>query len=286
MNRHSKQLLAEMEALGPWHMQIEIADGLHSGMTSEINSEKSLSPSLLDQEANFKAIMCRAYPNGLADKTFADYACNAGGYCFWAKDLGASGTYGFDVREHWINQAKFVREHRQADTSDMRFDVMDLYDLPKSGKSEEFDIGWFSGIFYHLPDPVSGLKIAADRTRELIYISTATQNILDPEPEKGALFGSWEGTDYLMTGVHNLNWFPSGPNCLKNMLRWMGFPHCRVVNWRKQVINHRRPGEKSHNVGRLAMVASREEKLLESFPAPVIVERSEIDWSQRGARTQ
>ena len=48
---------------------------------------------------------------------------------------------------------------------------MDLYDLPERGL-EPFDLTIFKGIFYHLPDPVRGLKIAADLTKEALILDT------------------------------------------------------------------------------------------------------------------
>jgi len=279
-----QKMLDEMNELGPWHMAISINDRLSSGMTEAKDAEKSLSPSMLDKQDDFKSLISKLYPRGLKGKTFSDHACNAGGYCFWAKDLGAKSTFGYDVRDHWINQARYIVDHREENTKKMRFEVMDLYDLPeKLADDEKFDITWFSGIFYHLPDPVTGLKIAADRTREVLYISTATQNHLDPEPEKGALFSSWEGKNYLMTGVHNLNWFPSGPKCLAHILNYLGFPAMKTVGWNKQVINKRRPGDKSHTVGRIAVVAARDPELLENFEEGNVVDSIELDWNTRGA---
>jgi len=283
MTKSDETLISEMEAIGPWHMDIALNERVTTGMTAAQDSEKSLSPSLLAKEKHFKKVLSRIYPDGLTGKTFSDHACNSGGYCFWAKDLGAERTFGYDVRDHWINQARYVVEHREQDTSNMRFEVLDLYDVPKAlGETTKFDITWFSGIFYHLPDPVTGLKIAADRTRELLYISTATQNYMDPEPEKGALYGSFEGKDYLMTGVHNLNWFPSGPNCLENILNYLGFRSMKVIRWNKQVVNKRRPGDKSHSVGRISLVAARNPALIEHMGDGTIVDSRELDWDKRG----
>jgi len=60
------------------------------------------------------------YPKGLAGKSFLDAGCNAGGYCFVAKDLGAKETLGFDPRDHWIKQAEFCKRHR-SNTEGMTF---------------------------------------------------------------------------------------------------------------------------------------------------------------------
>src|SRR5215204_5244416 len=124
LSPENADLLAKMDAIGPWHMNVRINEELNTGMTSAKDSEKSLSPSLLNKEKHFKSIIRRAYPEGLAGKSFSDHACNSGGYCFWAKDVGAASTFGYDVRDHWINQANFIKAHRSADNANMRFEVM------------------------------------------------------------------------------------------------------------------------------------------------------------------
>jgi len=110
MTKSDEVLINEMEAIGPWHMDIALNERVTTGMTSAQDREKSLSPSLLSKERHFKRVLTRIYPDGLAGKTFSDHACNSGGYCFWAKDLGAERTFGYDVRDHWIDQARYVVE--------------------------------------------------------------------------------------------------------------------------------------------------------------------------------
>ena len=51
--------------------------------------------------------------------------------------------------------------------------MCDLLDVGERLGNERFDICLFKGIFYHLPDPVAGLKIVADRTDEVLILDTA-----------------------------------------------------------------------------------------------------------------
>ena len=200
-------------------------------------------------------MMEKIYPGGMGGRSFLDCACNCGAYGFFVKELGAGRTFGFDVRDHWINQAKFIQENRTVGpTDDMRFEVADLYDLPKLGL-EPFDFTLFKGIFYHLPDPITGLKAAADLTKEILVVDTAVRVDL---PD-GMLAIAEEGTDLVMTGVYGLNWFPTGPEVLTRILEWMGFAETRVVYWRTQTKNQRA------GLGRLRMIASRKEGLLDAF---------------------
>ena len=42
-----------------------------------------------------------------------DCACNCGYFLFWSRELGAGEGLGFDAREHWIRQARFLAAHRE-----------------------------------------------------------------------------------------------------------------------------------------------------------------------------
>ena len=73
---------------------------------------------------------------------------------------------------------------------------MDVYDLPELGL-DPFDITIFGGLFDQLAIPVSGLKIAADLTKELMIFDTATKWGMDDD----SLVVAHEGTEALMPGV-------------------------------------------------------------------------------------
>lgn len=132
--------------------------------------------------------------------------------------------------------------------------MADLYDLPKLDL-EPFDVTLFSGIFYHLPDPITGLKVAADLTREVLILDTSVRM---GQPD-GMLAVGYEGTTQVMTGVHGLNWVPTGPKVLERILGWMGFTETRLVRWNA---SHR---ANRSDVGRLRMIAARKEGFLENL---------------------
>ena len=114
-----------------------------------------------------------------------DCACNCGAYLFLCKDHGAGECFGFDVREQWIRQARWLLEHRAGDHTGMRFEVHDLLDLPGLGL-EQFDVVLFRGIIYHLADPIEGLRIAAGMARELLVMTR-------PRSAAGATAPWWRG---------------------------------------------------------------------------------------------
>lgn len=244
--------------LAPWHLDVAINDELSTAYAVENGAECDESVhgrvSFINPRGSFRQFIARIYPDGLEGRSFMDCACNCGGYSFWARELGAGRTFGFDVREHWINQATFLKEAR-GESDDVRFETADLYDVGSLGL-EPFDVTLFKGIFYHLPDPITGLKVAADLTRELLVLNTATRTRL---PD-GMLSMAEEGSTQLMSGVYGLNWFPTGPVVLKRILRWMGFTDVRLVWWKKD-----QAAQETRGLGRIEIVAAKRDGLLDDF---------------------
>jgi tRNA (mo5U34)-methyltransferase len=254
----TEQLREEIIRLGPWHYDIEVTPEISTRVWQEAppgTYPESLGPvTITDVEQGFFYKLRRHYPDGLAGRTMLDCACNCGAYLFWAKEYGAGDCFGFDVRDHWIKQARFLAEHRAEPSDGIRFDVRDLYDLPDLGL-QPFDVTLFNGIFYHLPDPISGLKIAADLTSDLIMINTASRS---GHPD-GFLSVDNESRENILDGVYGLNWLPTGPEVLERILRWLGFADTFVTWWNKE----------SHipGWGRLEIIASRTPEGLEPFRA-------------------
>lgn len=113
----------------------------------------------------------------------------------------------------------------------MTFEVLGLYDLPERGVGP-FDITGFNGLFYHLPDPVTGLKIAADLTRELIVVNTSTKTGLSED----SMALDSESAEHPLSGMHGLAWLPAGPQVLDRILRWLGFVETKVLWWTEELV--------------------------------------------------
>lgn len=250
-------MIEEGSRLGPWNYEIEVKPGL---TTKEFAASAPADPEshgrirLVSSRERFQQLLLELFPDGLQGRSVLDCACNCGGHLFWAKELGAGRCFGFDVRAHWIDQANFLLEHREAPDDEMRFEVHDLYDVPSLGL-EPFDIVLFLGIFYHLPDPITGLKVAADLAKETMIVLTATQA---GYPENLLLL-SPESTTMLKSGVHGLAWFPTGVDVMTDVLGWAGFPETRPERWR------RRAGQRVRDRDELRLVAAREPSTLAAF---------------------
>lgn len=243
-------LESRIRELGPWHQNIRIDENTSTGgvfsETGKLERSRNEGVSLLNLEPAFKDLMGRIFPEGLSGRRVLDCACNAGGYSFWSRDLGADFCYGFDAREHWIRQARFIQSHRTLGRSDrIRFAVADLDSL-ETKRLPVFNLTVFKGIFYHLPDPIHSLRIAADRTSEVVFFNTQTAWGL----EDGSLQMTVENTEKLMSGMHGLSWRPTGPRVVAAIFEWLGFRSVKLVFFK---VNPQDP-----NLGRMSMFAARD----------------------------
>lgn len=219
MSDEHSALREAIRRLGPWHHDIEIAPGVRTGDPALAPPPDPAlgTPTMIEPSRLLGPLAHALFERGMAGRSFLDCACNAGGYLFAAAAMGSPRAYGFDVRRHWIDQAEFVAAH--VPSAGARFGCHDLAELPRLGL-EPFDVTLFSGIFYHLPDPVAGLRLAADLTRDVLMINTSTL----PGPGNALVLNQESDTD-LMSGVHRLAWLPTGPAVVEAILAWCGFPH-------------------------------------------------------------
>jgi len=243
-----QKLLNQLKRFGPWRMSIQITENVNTGQLVE---SKGKNPTDRTQNQNtardrfLKLVDC-LYPNGLAEKRFLDCGCNAGAYCFWARERQAEIGYGFDAREHWIKQGRVVKNKRTVGpTNRIQLETLNLYDLPTKDL-HSFDLVQFKGLFYHLSDPISGLKIATDHCRDILIFSTA---FLWDEVD-GALVQEMSDPELLHGGIDRISWFPTGPNVCAELIRNLGFEQLKLTSI-KQV--KARPER-----GRIEIIAARE----------------------------
>jgi SAM-dependent methyltransferase len=248
---------SEILRLAPWYFDIEVAHGLRTSLyldaprrpgttkitvalneDGEISSKEVFVPeenvegqarmTLYDARRSFLETLGAMCPGGLDGRSVLDCACNGGAYLFWAREAGAGRCFGFDLREHWIEQARFLAAHREPGADDIEFAVSNVYDVPKLGLGK-FDVVLFNGILYHLHDPISGLRIAADLAEEYLIVDTAARGGGSPE---SALAVTPQPVKRMSGGIYGLRWLPVGPGVLLDLLKWMGFAEVRCTWWR------------------------------------------------------
>ncbi|HEX7958113.1 MAG TPA: methyltransferase domain-containing protein [Pyrinomonadaceae bacterium] len=235
----ARELREKIVRLGPWHQDMEIAPGVRTGEPAPEGTYPAElgTPAMYDPDPHMEWLVRRVYPEGLAGRSVMDCGCNAGGNLFSLTRLGAGKCYGFDARDHWINQARFLAEHLPGDN--IEFATHDLGSLPER-RVGQFDVTLFMGLFYHLPDPITGLRIAAEHTKELLLVNTATK----PGGGGDSLVLNRESVTEVMSGVNGLAWLPTSERVIRAILEWCGFPHARLLwdveggvkNWRRMEI--------------------------------------------------
>ena len=245
---NAEALREEIARLGPWHHDVEVAPGVSTmGVRSATDADQRFDEHY-SPEKMMRHLLPPVYPDGLQGRSFLDCACNSGGHSIEAVRHGAGRVFAFDARQHWVDQAEFLSRHCGA--PDLTVRRCELKDLPALGL-EPFDVTLFAGIFYHLPDPIAGLRIAADLTRELLIVNTAVRR-----GRGRALVLNMESDTHVLSGVDRLAWLPTGPEVMKELLAWCGFRHSRIdLYWSS--------GPRGWK--RLQMVAARDEKVLAAY---------------------
>lgn len=222
----------DVNALAPWHLDVEIAHGITTASAKDVPSVKfpGAKVAFISPQEGFMKTLRTLFPEGLENRSFLDCGCNCGAYCVWAKELGAGRVLGIDARAHWIQQAQLIQKYRPLPLVEFR--QMAVEDLPRAALPR-FDITLFKGILHVLPDPMQGLSIAASLTRDVLIVNSPVVNVIEPEPLQGSFFVSPNPHESLADGLHQLNWFPSGPKVLLKALEWLGFPNIKLHYWVK-----------------------------------------------------
>jgi 2-polyprenyl-3-methyl-5-hydroxy-6-metoxy-1,4-benzoquinol methylase len=268
----------EIRRLGPWHMDIQLTPEFSTGSaygSTTLEREQNQGVSLISPRESFSKYVAQIFGGSLAGKTFLDCACNAGAYCFLAREFAADYCFGFDVRQHWIDQARFVQSHRTvAPVDHIEIRQMDLLDLHRAGL-KPFDFVLFKGIFYHLPDPVNSLKTVADLTKEVLWFNSATYD----DEDGNSLYCTFENPDPVMSGVHVLSWMPTGSAVIAKILHWAGFRDIRLTMYKRHTaVNDPRRG-------RIEVFAARTPGFLEGLKnaTPLYPERALGNEKKRNA---
>jgi tRNA (mo5U34)-methyltransferase len=254
-------LIAAGRRLGPWHIHVQVtptvstADFAEPGkpVVGPADSDADDVIGFYDPTQGFGRLLEQLFPRGLEGRSVLDCACNCGAYLFLCKDRGAGECFGFDARPHWIRQADWLLDNRYGDRSGVRFEVRDLYELPRLGL-ERFDVVLMRGVLYHLPMPMDALRIAANHTTELMLLSTATLSGWDD----GCLVAWDDPPDNPLSGIHGFQWFPTGPSVLARMLRHAGLPEVRCHMWWA-------PPESTATLDSVDLVAARLEPALAAY---------------------
>lgn len=156
-------------------------------------------------------------PEDLTGKTVLDIGAFDGLFSFEAEKRGAKRVVAL---EHRVPPGFMLA--RRALGSSVEFVEMDVMEMTPEAIGV-FDIVFFMGVLYHLPNPVEGLRRVASVTREMMILETDSSMDWIEAPV-AELRGSREA----MTNPA-LNWWIPNAACVAEMTRAVGFERMKQV---------------------------------------------------------
>lgn len=118
-------------------------------------------------------------PELFKDKTVLDIGAWDGYHSFYAEKMGAKRVLAIDhpcwSGDGWGTKDGFDLAHELIKSNVESLDI-NLYDITPE-RIGTFDTVIFSGILYHLKDPVKGLQKAAEVTNDMLIIETTCENL-------------------------------------------------------------------------------------------------------------
>jgi tRNA (mo5U34)-methyltransferase len=171
--KKSARIARDIRKLGPWFHNLHLPDGSQTLPKHFLGGDF---PTFKWREVS------ETIPARLTGWRVLDVGCNAGFYSFELARRGAS-VVGIDVDPHYLAQARWAAREYGLDGK-VEFRQMEVYEIGRS--TEQFDLIWFMGVFYHLRYPLLALDLLAQRTRRLMMFQTLTlpgDSVYQPKPD-------------------------------------------------------------------------------------------------------
>src|SRR5712691_12455304 len=173
-----------------------------------------------------------AFPEELRDASVLDVGSNAGYFCLQAKLRGAARVVGVEMWADYLRQAEYIRKLWNLDITYLEMDAHAVGSL-----QESFDLVLFTGILYHLKNPLQVLEDVGRVCRDAIVLET---EIILEDP-RNAVVVRWGGAGHGQAGLQHrgimkfvergelgddaTNWWIPDTECVLGMLRTAGFQH-------------------------------------------------------------
>jgi tRNA (mo5U34)-methyltransferase len=157
----------------------------------------------------------------IRNKTFLDVgACN-GGLCVEAARRGAKRIVGLDQRwrETFDLVSKVLKLNFEAVDIDLNTPQLDLSFMGS------FDIVLFSGVFYHLVDPIAATREVSSLARELLILESHIE-VIEGDRRPGMIF--YPSNE--LSGVSS-NWWGPNVECIVALLRHFGFERIELRDY-------------------------------------------------------
>jgi tRNA (mo5U34)-methyltransferase len=167
---HTTEIAQRIKTFPRWHYQFNLAGHVTPILAPEfVNRQR-------ERKRYFFDPLVELYGGTLRGKRVLDLGCNAGFWSLAAIEAGCDYVLGVDGRAMHVEQADFVFEVNQVDTSRYRFDVANVFDYPFDS-FETFDIVLCLGILYHVAKPFCLMEIASQVNSDLLVIDTSISEL-------------------------------------------------------------------------------------------------------------
>jgi tRNA (mo5U34)-methyltransferase len=204
---------------GYWYQRIDIGNGIY---TMEVG------PAF--HEMVWEKFS-KVFPKNMKGVTVLDIGTNAGYFPIEFKKRGAGKVVGMEFVEEFIKQAEEIK--RIYDLKDVEYLKLDAHEVDKV--KGFFDVVVFTGILYHLKNPLQVIEDVGKKCKDVILIETEAipqqpegyvwaRQGCPPKLEKctKGYMKFFESTSLNNDGS---NWWAPDTECLKGMLRTAGFKY-------------------------------------------------------------
>ena len=168
-----EEMKSEIERLAPFHHRLDLPYGLSTYLPDKNRRPVEYTRLSCLIEHAFPAIL-DVCGGSLEGKRVLDVACNCGGFSVEAAKHKSEYVFGFDIVDHYIEQANFIKRALQLDQ--VEFDTMDIDGFAESTTSE-FDVTFCFGILYHLEDPIRAMRALSAVTKSIMVVDTDLMRI-------------------------------------------------------------------------------------------------------------
>jgi len=211
-------LRAKLADLGPWYVPFALGDPVVNTMefTDNFGAAIFADDNALRMQFRTELIggtLTRVFGDEIRQMNMLDIGCNSGWFTFDLAERGARSVDGVDLRAHNIEQARFLRDYFQLETT--RFDVADALSFDDDRR---WDVVLNLGVLYHVTDPLRLLQ----RTYELCERFAVVDTICHQEPFSGFVLFDTKDASHPHEGRESWEFHPTYRGAI-DALRYAGF---------------------------------------------------------------
>ncbi len=218
--RSRESLEAFVKSFPYWYQRIYLGQGIYTAPERRLHNDV------------WDWLIQHVPRDGFQGRSVLDVGANAGFFCIQAKLMGAGRVLGIDSSDVYLQQARGCAEIWGLD---IEYRLIDCDEFESLRLNETFDIIFFTGVLYHLKNPLGVLERVSKLCNDAIVVETEILTRNAPHvvyarqgpPERIAVTACHKG---IMKFIENnelnndgSNWWIPDEECVRGMLRTAGF---------------------------------------------------------------